>query len=261
MFRGGFIIPLIAIVAIILAIVAGLLFFGGKPAPPAALAAPTNVTVTAVAGQPDAVDVSWQWSDTRTADSVPVEFTVDVNGQRQPFATNPMTCSPSGESLSCTKRVTGLSCASTVSIVVGVHDENSAFAAPVSYTTAPCATATPGVTAAPSPTTAPQPSASLSDDTEMEAPTDFRVIDVNDGRITVAWSYPAGADPEPNFFRIGNTGKEVDVEYTGPGEYEGEVLAYCGGSTNYITLDAYNTDVTPEAHSQAEEVLEVDPNC
>jgi hypothetical protein len=257
MFRGGFALPLIAIMAIILAIVVGLLLFGGKPAAPAALAAPTNVTATAVAGQPDAVDVSWQWRDTRTDENrVPAEFAVDVNGERQSEVPNAISCS-SGPDYACTKRVTGLTCGTTASIVVGAYADEPALAAPVSYPTPACATAAPATPI----TTAPVPSPSGSDDTPMEAPTDFRVVDVNDGRITVAWSYPAGADPEPTFFRIENMGKEVDVEYTGPGEYEEQILAYCGGSTNYIVLNAYNTDVVPEAQSQAEEVLEVDPNC
>ncbi len=79
--------------------------------------------------------------------------------------------------------------------------------------------------------------------------------------IAVGDRIPLHTQLDPTFFRVSVQGQPNDFDFTGPGEYEVEVPAACGSNPNFIHLDAFNTDVEPEANSQAEDRYEVDPGC
>jgi hypothetical protein len=133
--------------------------------------------------------------------------------------------------------------------------------------TVEAATAAPAITGAPttdpmaSATPSPQPSASFVEDTRLAPPEDFSVVNTAGGKHTVSWVWPSGQELDPNFFRVSVQGEPYDFDFTGPGDYEVEVPTYCGSNPNYLTLDAFNTDVQPEANSQADDIHEIDPGC
>ena len=129
------------------------------------------------------------------------------------------------------------------------------------------ATASAAITAAPtvapvaSATAAPGSSGSTFVPSLLLPPEEFTIVNTADGKHTVSWVWPSGRDLDPTFFRVSVQGEPNDFEFTGPGDYEVEVPAACGSNPNFLTLDAFNTDVEPEQNSQSEEIYEVDPGC
>jgi hypothetical protein len=134
---------------------------------------------------------------------------------------------------------------------------------------APQPTRTPGATAtlapatsAPAATTPGQATGTIPpEDTRLVPPEDFTLVVTADGMHTVSWVWPSGQELDPTFFRVSVQGQPNDFDFTGPGDYEVEVPAVCGSNPNFMTLDAFNTDVEPEANSQAEELIQADPGC
>lgn len=141
------------------------------------------------------------------------------------------------------------------------------FGLPTVSATPILATATPSSTAAPTatPEASSTPETSSSGSTFVPSPLlppeEFTIVDTAGGKHSVSWVWPSGRDLDPTFFWVSVQGKPYDFDFTGPGDYEVEVPASCHNNPNYLTLDAFNTDVQPEANSQAEDLHEVDPGC
>jgi hypothetical protein len=124
--------------------------------------------------------------------------------------------------------------------------------------TAATTTAAPPVATA---TTEPSDGGSTFVPSLLLPPEDFTIVGTAGGKHTVSWVWPSGRDLDPTFFRVSVQGEPNDFEFTGPGDNEFEVPAACGSNPNFLTLDAFNTDVDPEQNSQSEEIYEVDPGC
>jgi hypothetical protein len=139
------------------------------------------------------------------------------------------------------------------------------FSPPAQPSATPTASATIAPTASPAAQTAAptaQPTATTGgEDTRLVPPEDFALVGTTDGTHTVSWVWPDGTELDPTFFRVSVSGQAHDFDFTGPGDYEVEVPALCLNNPNFLTLDAFNTDVEPEANSQAEELIQADPGC
>ncbi|HUP83413.1 MAG TPA: hypothetical protein VM284_04395 [Candidatus Limnocylindria bacterium] len=262
--RGIFIVAIIAIIAIIL----GILAISGafNPAKPDGLTKPTDLRVTPVTGMVGAFDATWRFP-AYSVDAISPRFSVTVN-QTAVAEVRGNDGSAGGDRTAYSARVIGQPCDTPLAVQVTAFSAGGDLGrvpSDIVQVQLPCSPAAASPTTAPvasaAPTPAPQASSTFFDDTRLAPPEDFTLVGTSGRMHTVSWNWPAGQSLDPTFFRVNVQGTDYDFEFTGPGEYEVEVGAECGSNPNFLTLDAFNTEVDPEANSQAEEIIEADPGC